>query len=132
MGKGKKGVRKGRGAGSGPGPSSSNNKGEERAARKAAKKQRQKGKRFGDKEEREYEAQLAAIGGTIQHMASDGNCLFRSIYDQLEGAWWRGTSRAHTEPSIRFDPPRRISTSTIHHFPPQASPRSTWSAGCGW
>lgn len=87
MGKGKKGGgggRKGRG-GHGPGPSSSN-KLEERAARKAPKKQRQKGKRFDDAEERQYEAQLAAIGGTIHHMASDGNCLYRSFMDQLEGA----------------------------------------------
>lgn len=85
MGKGKKGGggRKGRGGGHGPGPS---NKPEEGAARKAAKKQRQKGKRFDDAEERQYEAQLAAIGGTIHHMASDGNCLYRAFFDQLEGA----------------------------------------------
>lgn len=90
MGKGK-GVRKGRG---GPGPSSTN-KQEERAARKAAKKQRQKGKRFDDGEERTYEAQLAAIGGTIHHMASDGNCLYRAVIDQLEGA--------RTQLSIHFN-----------------------------
>lgn len=87
MGKGKKGVRKGRGGpGSGGPPTGASTKREERAAKKQLKK-KQQGRRFGDAEEREYEAQLAAIGGTINHMASDGNCLFRAIADQLEGAW---------------------------------------------
>jgi len=87
MGKGKKGVRKGH-TRKPPTEAAASNKREERAAERQqqqAKKQR-RGKRFGQAEEREYEAQLAAIGGTIQHMASDGNCLFRSIADQLEGA----------------------------------------------
>lgn len=81
MSKGKKGVRKGRGGN--PGGATANKR-EERAAKKQAKKQR--GRRFGDAEERAFEAQLQAIGGTITTMASDGNCLFRSIADQLEGA----------------------------------------------
>lgn len=78
MGKGKKGVRKGRDSA----PAAASKK-EERAAKRQLKKQ--KGRRFGDKEERDFEAQVQTLGGTIHHQASDGNCLFRSINDQLEG-----------------------------------------------
>jgi len=41
--------------------------------------------RFGNDEERKFEMQMAALGCWIKVMASDGNCMFRSIADQLEG-----------------------------------------------
>lgn len=88
MGKGKKGGARKGGRGSGPSSSATAaaSKKEDRATNKKQLKKGKGRRRFGDAEEREYEAQLQRIGGTIHHMASDGNCLFRSIADQLEGA----------------------------------------------
>lgn len=43
------------------------------------------GKRHGDEEERQYDLQMAGMGCCIKTMAADGNCLFRSLADQVEG-----------------------------------------------
>jgi OTU domain-containing protein 3 len=48
-------------------------------------KQKAKGKRFGKDEEQRFEQQVAELGARITIMASDGNCLFRALADQLRG-----------------------------------------------
>lgn len=49
------------------------------------KQQKAKGKRFGKDEEQRFEQQVAELGARISIMASDGNCLFRALADQLRG-----------------------------------------------
>lgn len=53
--------------------------------RNIGKQQRSKGKRFGKDEEQRFEQQVAELGARIAIMASDGNCLFRALADQLRG-----------------------------------------------
>ena len=64
------------------------NKNEERLTRKQLKKERAKGGKYGRHsraEEIRFEEQLNQKGCWIKVINGDGNCLFRSLADQLEG-----------------------------------------------
>ncbi|CAM9499007.1 unnamed protein product, partial [Ascophyllum nodosum] len=77
MGKnsGKKGLGQGR----------QSDKAKERAARARNKKERYRNSYYSDADDREFEAQVGQIGCKIKFIEGDGNCLFRSLADQLEG-----------------------------------------------
>ena len=83
---GKKGGRKG-GGGKGGGGGGGGGGGKPRrevASNKPPRKQK-KGRRYGHDEEKALEEQIAALGGRILLMAPDGNCLFRTVGNQLHG-----------------------------------------------
>ena len=73
------------------------NKKLERANRKAAYKDKQRKRaRQGHDEDRQFALQLADIGCRVVEVKGDGNCMFRSIADQLEG-------NNHNHSTIRHD-----------------------------
>merc|ERR1719498_1177582 len=75
----KKGVKqKGKDTGS--------SKREERLRRKELQNERRKARhKHNDAEEEEFVAQLAALECRVKTVEADGNCLFRSLADQLGG-----------------------------------------------
>ena len=63
----------------------SSNKQDERAKKRELRKQQAKEKDYQSKEERAFAALLQQQELCIKYMDGDGNCLFRSIADQLTG-----------------------------------------------
>lgn len=62
------------------------NKDEERLKKKEIRKQSAREKDYGTAEEKEFCAALLSIQLKIRYMDGDGNCMFRSIADQLTGS----------------------------------------------
>ena len=60
-------------------------KDKERLKKKELRKQSAREKDYGTTEEKSFSAALNSIQMKIKYMDGDGNCLFRSIADQLTG-----------------------------------------------
>jgi OTU domain-containing protein 3 len=58
---------------------------EERLKKRSLKQQSRREKDYQTSEERDFKALLVENGLQIKYMDGDGNCLFRSIADQLSG-----------------------------------------------
>ena len=58
---------------------------DDRARKRDLKKQNRMAKNYECQEEREFKSFLAGINLIIKYMDGDGNCLFRSLADQLTG-----------------------------------------------
>lgn len=58
---------------------------DQRLKKKELKKQSNRAKDYGTNEEKEFSIALLGIRLKIKYMDGDGNCLFRSIADQLTG-----------------------------------------------
>lgn len=58
---------------------------DDRSRKRELKKQRAIAKDYSSSEERAFSSFLAVIGLIIKYMDGDGNCLFRSLADQLTG-----------------------------------------------
>lgn len=57
----------------------------DRLLKKELKKQQARERNYESNEEREFASQMNAIGCKIKHIAGDGNCMFRSFADQMDG-----------------------------------------------
>jgi hypothetical protein len=58
---------------------------DQRLKKKEIRKQLNRAKDYGTNEEKDFSLALLAIRLKIKYMDGDGNCLFRSIADQLTG-----------------------------------------------
>jgi hypothetical protein len=58
---------------------------DQRLKKKEIRKQLNRAKDYGTSEEKDFSLALLAIRLKIKYMDGDGNCLFRSIADQLTG-----------------------------------------------
>jgi hypothetical protein len=58
---------------------------DERLTRKELKRQQARERNYESSEERAFAAQLHALGCRIKVIAGDGNCMFRSLADQVDG-----------------------------------------------